>query len=172
MSERTDRPLLTIAAAMAALAATVAALSAIGREPVDDAVRLAALEAVLSHADGPRRHPELVVCVEVDTGRELLRSPGRPEDPSSDLLRAVQSIRRFARPQSECEHTAEGVRHRPSGSEAVIVGVAVPQRVSDDFYRAEAFWFYDGFGSVGWKYTVSLEDGKWRVDTEKMLWIS
>jgi hypothetical protein len=68
--------------------------------------------------------------------------------------------------------TADGVRHLPSGSEAVIVGVAAPQRVTDDFYRAEAFWFYDGLSSVGWKYTVSFDNGSWRVDTEKMLWIS
>src|SRR5512134_3304187 len=144
MSVSRGRPIRTIVASIAVLTAIGALVSGLTQEPAADRVRLAALEAVLSHPDGPGRHPELVVCVEVDTGREVLRFPRRAQDPSSDLLRAVQALRGMARPQSECELTAEGVRHLPSGSEAVIVGVAAPQRVTDDFYRAEAFWFYDG----------------------------
>ena len=137
-----------------------------------DGIRVAALEAVLSHPDGPRNHPELVVCVEIDTGQELLQSPGRSEDPSPALLRSIHSLRSMVRPQSECERTRDGVRHRPSGAAAVIIGVAAPRRSTDDFCRVEAFWFYDGLSSVGWLYTVSLDKGIWGVDTEKRLWIS
>ena len=137
-----------------------------------DEIRLAALQDVLNHPDGPRNHPELVVCVEVETGQEILKGPGRSGNPSSTLLRGVRGSSRTVVPQSECERTRDGVRHRRSGAPAVIIGVSAPRCVAEEFCRIEAFWFYDGLSSVGLLYTVSFDEGRWTVDTEKMLWIS
>jgi hypothetical protein len=132
MNHRSSRPIATILAAVAVLAALRVALSDSWSTANADDIRVAALEAVLSHPDGPRNHPELVVYVEIDTGQELLRSPGRSEDPSPALLRSIQRLRSMVCPQSECERTRDGVRHRPSGAAAVIIGVAAPRRATDD----------------------------------------
>lgn len=163
---------LTALAAAASLAALSVALPDSWAEANGDGIRFAAVEALLSHPDGPRRHPELVACVTVWTGPDAMGGGGEEQDPSPSLLHLLQAIRSGVRPWSECEGTEGGVRHRPSGSPAVLLRVAAPRRSADDFCRIEAEWFYDGLSSVGWRYTVSRDKGKWIVDTEKLLWIS
>jgi hypothetical protein len=48
----------------------------------------------------------------------------------------------------------------------------VPRRVRDDFARVEAGWYYFDLGARGCEYTLSKVEGRWVVDTERLLWIS
>jgi hypothetical protein len=68
--------------------------------------------------------------------------------------------------------TDGGVVHRPTGRPAVLVGVGRPEWVSRDFVRVQGGWFYSSFGAVGWRFTVSLYEGRWVIDTQTFLWIA
>jgi hypothetical protein len=62
--------------------------------------------------------------------------------------------------------------HRPTGRPAVVVGVAKPEWVSKDFVRIQGGWIYSDFGAVGRRFTVSLHEGRWLIDTERVLWVA
>ena|ERR1700694_2248374 len=155
-----------------AMLAILAVMPPSWRASQADAIRQAVLEATLEHPQGPRRHPDRVVCVEIWSGPTWMSRPGVAEDPSPMLLAQLQHHRALARPQSECDASDRGVMHRPTRRQAVIIGVARAEWVSSDFVRVEGGWFYNGVNAVGWKYTLSFHDGLWTVDTEKFLWVS
>jgi hypothetical protein len=170
MNQRRSHAIATFAALVSGTAALLAVLPDPWNSKNADHIREAVIRAALTHPHGPRQDSTLVVCLSTSSGEAW--ASHNDEDPSPELPRAIQSIHPLAPPGSECENYLGGVRHRPSGADAVRIGVARVHRVSATFVKVEGGWFYSALNAVGWRYTLSRVGSAWVVDTETFLWIS
>jgi hypothetical protein len=167
-------------AALLSTGLAVAAVLSVPRDPGppdaawrathENAVRAAVMRDLLDVAEGVPEHPSMALCASLWTGGGTL-SPGDEVDPPPALLAMLEATQRPVYPTSEC-----GMRRMtlvdPTGRPAVKLTVSTLDWRSPRFVKTEGYWLRGGLSAVGYRYTVSLVDSIWRVDTATFEWIS
>jgi len=159
-------------ALVAAVATTAALLTLPDRWLADngDTIRQAVLRDLLEDPLGARGWP--VVCVHLWAGSSWYNPPGLPQDPSPAFLEAIRSPGHRLVPASECDAGDVQVTERATGMKAVLIGVAEPTRIRDDFARVEAGRYWWELAMLSREYRLTRVRGRWLVNAPRTLWIS
>jgi hypothetical protein len=150
---------------------------AYGRVPPEWRERhyLAVQEAVLrdlldSSSRFFRQEAGIAVCVAV--GLDSLRTPGPTVDAPLELRRRLAKSMGNVLPQSRCRMNERDSLVDPKGNPAVEIAVGQIHRVSEGFVKTNGYILRGGLAAVGFSYTLSLQDGKWRPDRVVPTWVS
>jgi hypothetical protein len=130
---------------------------------------LMAEAVLLDLAEKPAESPEgarATVCIGV--GENVGTSA---QDPEPALLVAVRRTRTQALPASGCEMKGTLVR-KGTVQSAVLLGVGRFEWKANDFVSVVGWRYVSPVAAAQWRYTLSFSDGRWAVDTSKLLSIS
>ena len=166
---------------VAALLSTLAAISASVRSGLREASVEGIQEAVLldlleDNRWGFSGHPnpvpgDRVVCVSVWRTKDLFVAKAEA-DPSTATLERLRALGREVVPGSTCNLSWDEMSLQHAGREAVLIGVGMPNWVDSEFVKIEGAWYLGPLYAAGSRYTVSLTNGAWVVDTVAFTWVA
>ena len=144
---------------------------AIPRSPVLDSIRETVFRNLLERDRAGLSTLSSAFCLGLSA--DDFKKPANPTDradPPDDMLRRVYTPRTPARKASSCTFSMAGSRDKLVPGRALLYNVGAIRMLSPTRAEVGAGYYYDGFSSAGYTFTVERTDSTWVVRQWRMEW--